>query len=158
MIDAAARQLIPAASPETLAAMLAQLHPTQGAHAIAASALDCAREELYKRTRDLPTSTDEELEAWDAASEAARAELKIDALTDALVEAEDALLRWSFAVARRTLADRRGKAAKRFAADVLMIDALEGACFGTAPRRFRDLRARAKSIDIALRLDPAAAT
>lgn len=118
----------------------ATLAPAQLTYMIARATVDAAYAEIARRApMPGPGAPDEAVEAWLDASEAVCAELAVDAAEAALAVAEDALLAWSFAVARRTAGRSRAKLA--------LVAELERGV-GEA----RHLRTRAKAIDLALRL------
>lgn len=131
------------------------MDPTQVAYTIARAVYDAANAELVRRTAGMPTTTDAELDVWAEASEAAHQALGMDRLFEALGAAEDAMLAWSFEVARRTI--RATKCGAVRTRDLAGVDALERACglVGTQTQGVAiryDIRV--KSIDLALRLVP----
>lgn len=118
--------------------------PEQTVYMITRAALDAAYAEVA-RLAPVPGegAPEEAVEAWLDASEEVRSALGVDGLEAALAAAEDALLAWSFAVARREAGRSRVKLA-------LIAEVERGV--GEA----RHLRTRAKAIDLALRLIPPA--
>ena len=121
-------------------ATAATTSPQQAIYMLTRATVDAAYAEIARRApMPGPGAPDEAVEAWLDASEAARAELAVDAAEAALTAAEDALLAWSFAVARREAGRSRVKLA--------LIAELERGV-GEA----RHLRTRTKAIDLTLRL------
>ena len=116
--------------------------PQQAIYMITRATLDAAYAEVARLAPVPGEGADEAaVEAWLDASEAARTALAVDAAEAALAAAEDALLAWSFAVARREAGRSRVKLA-------LIAEVERG--IGEA----RHLRSRTKAIDLALRLVP----
>lgn len=122
----------------------APMSPEQIAYCAARALYDSAIAEVTRLATRLapmpgPTASDEETEAWLDASEQAYEALGVDALSDRLARAEDAMLAWSFAVARREAGKSRAKLAL-----IAQIEAGIG--------KPLHLQTRRKAIDIALRL------
>ena len=122
------------------ATQTATTSPAQTVYMIARAALDSAYAEIA-RLAPMPGegAGESTVDAWLDASEAARSDLGVDGLEAAVAAAEDALLTWSFAVARREAGRSRVKLA-------LIAEIERGV--GEA----RHLRSRIKAIDLALRL------
>ena len=118
------------------------MHPTQTAYITTRALYEEACAEASRRTRDLPFVTDAEQDAWDVAAETARDDLQIERLGVAMREAEDAVLAWSFEVARKTI-----KAGPR----VLRTTKLELVA-NIEARCLTSLAARTGALDLALRL------
>ena len=127
------------ASNNAAVAFLDAMSPAQAAYLLARAEYDAAIAESNARTSGMPTATDEEFEAWNDACEEARSVLGIDRLSNLLAVAEEALLAWSFKVARKTAAGDR--------AALATIDYME-ANLGLPLH----LTTRRKAVDIALRL------
>lgn len=118
----------------------APMSPEQTAYCAARALYDSAIAEVTRRApMPGPTASDEETEAWLDASEQAYEALGVDALSDALARAEDAMLAWSFVVARREAGKSRAKLAL-----IAQIEAGIGKAL--------HLQTRRKAIDLALRL------
>lgn len=119
--------------------LLDSMSPAQHAYLLARAAYDAAIAESNRRTSGMPSATDEEFEIWNDACETAHTDLGMDRLSDLLAAAEDALLAWSFGVAR--------KEAGRSKAKLALIASIEaGIC------KPQHLLTRNKTIDMALRL------
>ena len=123
----------------TDANLLDTMSAAQTAYLLARATYDAAIAEATRRTTDMPTATDEEFEVWNDACEAAREDLGIGRLSDILDAAEEALLAWSFEVAR--------KEAGRSKAKLTLIAKVEAGI-----RNPLHLRTRIQTIDMALRL------
>lgn len=118
----------------------ATLAPAQLTYMIARAALDSAYAEIARLAPMPGEGADETaVDAWLDASEEVRASLGVDGLEAELASAEDALLAWSFAVARRTAGRSRAK--------LTLVAQIERGV-GEA----QHLRTRIKAIDLALRL------
>lgn len=117
-------------------------HPTQSAYIIARALYEEACAESSRRTKDLPFVTPSDMDAWDVAAEAAREDLQIERLGTAMREAEDAMLAWSFEVARKVI--KAGPRALRTTKLELVSD-IETRCRVS-------LAARTGALDLALRL------
>lgn len=118
----------------------ATLSAEQTVYMITRAAHDAAIAEISRRApQPGPDAPESEVDAWLDTSEAVRAELGVDALAGALTAAEDALLAWSFTVARR----EAGRSRRKIAA----IDAVE-----LGLRRPAGFAFRARALDLALRL------
>ena len=118
----------------------AALAPAQLTYMIARAALDSAYAEIARLApMPGPDADEPAVDAWLDASEEVRASLGVVGLEAALASAEDALLAWSFAVARR----EAGRSKRKLA---LVAEIERGV--GEA----RHLRSRVKAIDLALRL------
>lgn len=118
----------------------APMSPAQIAYVTARALLDSAHAESARLApMPGPDASDDAVEAWLDASEALRSTLGLDRLVEALTVAEDALLSWSFVVARREAGRSRAKLA--------LVAQLE-----TGVRQARHLQIRCKAIDLALRL------
>lgn len=116
--------------------------PEQTVYMIARASYDAAISEIARRApQPGPTADDSEVDAWLDASETARAEMCVDALSEALDAAEEALLAWSFKVARK----EAGKSRRKLAA----IAEVENGIRRAVNRAFRT-----RALDLALRLAP----
>ena len=123
----------------TDANLLDTMSAAQTAYLLARATYDAAIAEATRRTTDMPTATDEEFEVWNDACEAAREDLGIGRLSDILDAAEEALLAWSFEVARKEAGCSKAKLA--------LIAKVEAGI-----RKPLHLRTRIQTIDMALRL------
>ena len=124
----------------TMTNTAARTAPEQTTYMIARAALDSAYAEIARLApMPGPDADEPAVDAWLDASEEVRAGLGVDGLEAALASAEDALLAWSFAVARR----EAGRSKRKLA---LVAEIERGV--GEA----RHLRSRVKAIDLALRL------
>lgn len=114
------------------------MSPAQVNYCIARAAYDSAVSEMV-RTVKAPAdgASEEEVDAWLDAEEDARQALGLDRLFDLLRSAEDAMLAWSFAVARRTAGRRKDQIAA-----IAEVEAA-AATYG---------HVRTKALDLALRL------
>lgn len=116
------------------------MSPEQTAYCAARALYDSAIAEVTRLApMPGPDASDEETEAWLDASELAHGRLGLDALSDALARAEDAMLAWSFVVARREAGKSRAKLA--------LLDQIEAGI-----GKPLHLQTRRKAIDLALRL------
>lgn len=118
----------------------ARTAPEQISYMIARAALDSAYAEIARLApMPGPDADEPAVDAWLDASEEVRAGLGVDGLEAALASAEDALLAWSFAVARREAGRSKRKLALIAEVEAGMSNPLH-------------LVARGKAIDLALRL------
>jgi len=124
---------------QNAAAILDTMSPAQTAYLLARATYDAATAEATRRTTGMPTATDEEFEVWNNTCEAARTDLDIDRLSNLLATAEEALLAWSFEVARKEAGRSKSKLA--------LITKVEAGI-----RKPLHLRTRIQMIDMALRL------
>ncbi|MEK9900983.1 MAG: hypothetical protein VW516_09570 [Rhodospirillaceae bacterium] len=116
------------------------MSPAQTAYCLARAAYDAAIAESGRRApMPGPGASEAEVDAWLDASEAAHQELELDRLFAECRAAEDAMLAWSFAVARQTAGSDR--------AVLATIAEIEAAMDHPS-----HLSTRNKAIDIALRL------
>mgnify|MGYP003554338055 FL=1 len=107
---------------------------------IARAAHDAALAEVTRRApMPGPDADEATVDAWLDESERAHGELRVDALGAALAAAEEAMLAWSFEVARSTAAGNQ--AALRAIAEI-----------EAGIQRASHMSTRTKAIDLALRL------